>query len=85
MPDWAETAPPVFEQLSPVAKTYVPGSAADDNSPLVDYITMQNSPTAEVASARVVPTTDIRSRARATSTRGCEETDYPTATAGRSR
>ena len=38
MPDWSETAPPVFQQLSPVAKTYTPGAADDDNSPAVDYI-----------------------------------------------
>jgi hypothetical protein len=33
MPVWQETAPPVLQQVSPTAKTYRPGSAADDNSP----------------------------------------------------
>ena len=56
MPDWHETAPPVFQQLTPDAKTYTPGTAADNDSPAVDYITFAYSPTAEVASAPVVPT-----------------------------
>ncbi len=82
MPDWSESAPPVFEQLSPVAKTYVPGDADDDNSPAVDYITMQYSPTEEVASARVVPTTDIQIPSGGGSTSGCEASDYPAETDG---
>ena len=59
MPEWREAAPPVFQQLGPNAKTYTPGTAADDNSPAVDYITFGFSPTAAVPSAPVVPTTDI--------------------------
>jgi len=31
MPEWRENAPPVLQQVSPTLKTYVPGSAADDN------------------------------------------------------
>src|SRR5215218_7813285 len=38
MPVWHETAPPVLEQLTPASKTYKAGSAADDNSPTVDFI-----------------------------------------------
>ena len=82
MPDWTETQAPVLEQLSPTAKTYVAGSAADDNSAAVDFIAFANSPTAEVASAPVVPTTDIQIPSPGGSTSGCEEGDYPAATAG---
>jgi len=84
MPDWQETSPPIFQQLSPTAKTYVPGTAADDNSPAVDYITFQYSPTAEVVSAPVVPTSNIviPSPAANSNTSGCEPSDFPAATSG---
>jgi hypothetical protein len=59
MPEWRETAPPVLQQLSPTAKTYRPGTAADDNSPTVDFITFEFSPTKDIASAPVVPLNDI--------------------------
>jgi Zn-dependent M28 family amino/carboxypeptidase len=82
MPVWQETEPPVFEQLTPTAKPYAPGTAADDDSPAVDYITMEFSPTAEVPNAPVVPTNDIQIPSTGGSTSGCEESDYPAATAG---
>jgi Zn-dependent M28 family amino/carboxypeptidase len=84
MPEWQETAPPVFQQLSPVAKTYQPGSAADDNSPAIDYITFEFSPTAKIAGARVVPTSNIviSSPAANTNASGCSAADFPAATAG---
>jgi Zn-dependent M28 family amino/carboxypeptidase len=84
MPEWRETAPPVLEQLSPTAKTYTPGTAADDNSAAVDYITFEFSRTANVASAPVVPTNDIviPSPATDTSNSGCERDDFPASTSG---
>ncbi len=74
----------MFQQLTPTAKTYVPGTAADDNSPAVDYITFEFSPTADVPNARVVPTNDIviPSPATDTSNSGCEAADFPAATSG---
>jgi Zn-dependent M28 family amino/carboxypeptidase len=83
-PEWQETAPPVLQQLTPTAKTYKAGTAADDNSPAVDYITFANSPTAAVPSAPVVPVNDIviPSPAADTSTAGCEPEDFPAATTG---
>src|SRR3954454_6379846 len=59
MPEWRETAPPVLQQLSPTAKTYKPGTAADDNSPTVDFITFEHSPTKSLSNIKVVPTNDI--------------------------
>jgi Zn-dependent M28 family amino/carboxypeptidase len=84
MPEWRETAPPVFQQLSPTAKTYVPGTEADDGSAAVDYITFEFSPTANVASAPVVPVSDIviPSPAANSNTAGCEATDFPATTTG---
>src|SRR3954464_9729440 len=44
MPEWREDAPPVLEQTARNAKGYTPGSAADDNSPNVDFIAFEHSP-----------------------------------------
>jgi Zn-dependent M28 family amino/carboxypeptidase len=84
MPDWKENAPPVLQQLTPTNTTYTPGGAADDNSPAVDFIAFAYSPTKAVASAPVVPTTDIvaPSPAPNSNTSGCEPGDFPAATAG---
>jgi Zn-dependent M28 family amino/carboxypeptidase len=84
MPEWRETAPPVLQQLTPTAKTYRPGTAADDNSPNVDFITFEFSPTKDVPSAPVVPVNDIviPSPATDTSNAGCEAADFPAATSG---
>jgi len=82
MPDWHETALPVFQRLSPTARTYTPGTAADDNQPTVDYIAFEHSPTEAVASAPVVPTNDIKIPPAEANTSGCEPGDFPAATSG---
>ena len=82
MPEWEETAPPVLQQVSPTAKTYTPGTAADDNSPAVDYITFEHSPTASLSNVRVVPTNDITIPSPGGTTSGCEAADFPAATSG---
>jgi Zn-dependent M28 family amino/carboxypeptidase len=84
MPEWHETAPPVLQQLTPTAKTYTPGTAADDNNPAVDFIAFGFSPTKEVTSAPVVPVNDIviPSPAANTSNAGCEAEDFPASTTG---
>jgi Zn-dependent M28 family amino/carboxypeptidase len=81
MPEWRETAPPEFQQLSPTAKTYIPGTAADDNSPTVDYITFEFSPTKEVT-APVVPVNNILIPSPGGSTAGCAPEDFPATTSG---
>jgi Zn-dependent M28 family amino/carboxypeptidase len=81
MPEWRETAPPEFQQLTPTNKTYVAGTAADDNSPSVDYITFEFSPTKEV-SAPVVPVSNIQIPSPGGSTAGCAAADFPSTTAG---
>src|SRR3954454_6984465 len=45
MPVWRENAAPVQQQVSPANKSYVAGSAAADNSPSVDLIAFEHSPT----------------------------------------
>ena len=82
MPDWKENAPPVFQQLSPDATTYTPGTAANDDSAAVDYIAFEYSPTKAVASAPVVPTNDIVMTEPYTNTSGCEPEDFPAETSG---
>jgi len=77
MPEWLENAPPVLQQVSPTNKTYVPGSAADDNSPSVDFIAFEHTPTKSV-SAEVVTVghTDVPSDGGSVS--GCDPADFGT-------
>ena len=58
-PFWVETAPPVLQRVTPTARTYTPGTAEDDGSPDVDFITMTYSPTKTLTGVQVVPTNDI--------------------------
>ena len=80
MPEWHENAPPVLQQVAPTSKTYVPGSAADDNSPSVDFIAFEHSPTKSLANVNVVPTNDIVIPSPGGTTSGCEMSDFPAAT-----
>ena len=82
MPEWHETAPPVLQQVSPTNKTYVAGSAADDNSPSVDFIAFEHSPTTSLTNVKVVPTNDIVIPSPGGTTSGCEMSDFPAATSG---
>jgi Zn-dependent M28 family amino/carboxypeptidase len=82
MPEWQENAPPVLQQVSPTSKTYVAGSAEDDDSPSVDFIAFEHSPTASLTNVRVGPTTDIVIPSPGGTTSGCEMSDFPTATSG---
>jgi Zn-dependent M28 family amino/carboxypeptidase len=82
MPVWNETAPPVLQQVSPTNKTYVAGTAADDNSPSVDFIAFEHSPTKSLTNVKVVPTDDIVIPSPGGTTSGCEMSDFPAATTG---
>src|SRR3954464_6607399 len=82
MPEWKETAPPVLQQLTPANKTYKAGTAADDNSPAVDFIAFEHSPTKALNGVKVVPTNDIQIPSTGGSTSGCEMSDFPAATSG---
>jgi Zn-dependent M28 family amino/carboxypeptidase len=84
-PTWEENSPPLMEQVSPNAKTYVPGrNPEDDDNPAVDFITFEFSASGDVTAA-VIPTNDIvipPAAAPDGNTSGCESTDFPAETAG---
>ena len=80
MPDWRENAPPVLQQVLPTSKPYVAGSAADDDSPSVDFIAFEHSPTKSLTNVKVVPTNDIVIPSPGGTTSGCEMSDFPDAT-----
>jgi Zn-dependent M28 family amino/carboxypeptidase len=82
MPEWHETAAPVLQQVSPNSKTYRPGTAADDGSTAVDFITFEHSPTKSLSSLEVIAVghTDVPSDGGSTS--GCVAADYPAAVQG---
>ena len=82
MPIWHETAAPVLQLTSPSSKTYTPGSAADDDSPSVDFIAFEHSPTKSLTNVEVVPTNDIVIPSPGGTTSGCEMSDFPAATSG---
>ena len=75
MPIWEELAPPVLQQTAPGSKTYIPGSDADDNSPAVDFIAFEHTPTKSVSAEVVrVGHTDVPSDGGSTS--GCVAADF---------
>ena len=76
------TPPPVLQLTSPSNKTYTPGSAADDNSPSVDFIAFEHSPTKSLTNVKVVPTNDVVIPSPGGTTSGCEMSDFPAATSG---
>jgi Zn-dependent M28 family amino/carboxypeptidase len=80
MPIWHENAAPVLQLTSPSTKTYTPGSAADDDSPSVDFIAFEHSPTKSLTNVKVVPTNDIVIPSQGGTTSGCEMSDFPDAT-----
>jgi Zn-dependent M28 family amino/carboxypeptidase len=82
MPIWQENAAPVLQQVSPTNKTYVAGSAADDDSPSVDFIAFEHSPTKALTNVNVVPTNDIVIPSPGGTTSGCQVSDFPAATSG---
>jgi hypothetical protein len=83
MPEWVENNPPelVRTDVDP-DKTYIPGGAGDDDSPAVDFITFELSPSATLTDAKVVPTDDVQIPSPGGSTSGCEMADFPDAVDG---
>jgi Zn-dependent M28 family amino/carboxypeptidase len=85
-PFWVETQPAVLQRATPSARTYTYGTAEDDGSADVDYITMSYSPTKALTGVQVVPTNDIvipPPGGAGTSTSGCQAADYPSDIAGK--
>jgi Zn-dependent M28 family amino/carboxypeptidase len=83
-PFWNETKPPVLNWNNGTPpKSYRPGTAADNDQPTADFITMANSPTKEIVNTAVVPVNDIIDPPTGGSNAGCEAEDYPAAVAGK--
>jgi Zn-dependent M28 family amino/carboxypeptidase len=82
MPFWRENSPPLLQQTSPTAKTYRPGTAADDSSPNVDFITFEQSASGNLTNARVVPVNGIVIPSPGGTAAGCQASDFPAAISG---
>jgi Zn-dependent M28 family amino/carboxypeptidase len=83
-PTWRENSTPELELTSPTPMTYTPGGPEDDDSPDVDFITVEFSSSGNVE-ADVIPTNDIVIPPGVdpnTSTSGCEPEDFPAETEG---
>ena len=78
LPEWVENTTPLLSRTDvDPDKSYVAGTAADDDSPAVDFITFELSPSGTLTDVPVVPTNDILIPSPGGSTSGCEPGDYP--------
>ena len=60
LPEWVENSTPVLTRTDvDPDESYIPGTAADDDSPAVDFITFELSPSGNLTNVPVVPTNDI--------------------------
>ena len=83
MPEWVENSTPALTRTDvDPDKPYVPGTADDDDTPAVDFISVELSPSANLTDVPVVPTNDIQIPSPGGSTSGCEAEDYPAAISG---
>lgn len=83
LPEWVENSTPILTRTDvDPDKSYVAGTAADDDSPSVDFITFELSPSGNLTNARVVPTTDVVIPSPGGSTSGCEMADFPAEVSG---
>jgi Zn-dependent M28 family amino/carboxypeptidase len=74
-PFWSETAPGVLNMVAPTPKTYRYGTAESDPA-TVDFITMANSPAANLDDVEVVPVGGIVDPPTGGSQSGCKAEDY---------
>ena len=83
LPEWIENSTPVMARTDAThERSYVAGTAEDDDSPSVDFITFELSPSGTLTDVPVVPTSDVTIPSPGGTTSGCEMTDFPAATAG---
>ena len=83
LPEWVENNTPVLTRTDvDPPKSYIPGTDEDDDSPSVDFITFELSPSGTLTDVPVVPTNDVVIPSPGGTTSGCEMTDFPAATAG---
>jgi Zn-dependent M28 family amino/carboxypeptidase len=83
LPEWVENSTPLLTRTDVEPDhSYVAGTAADDDSPSVDFITFELSPSGNLTNVPVVPTNDVIIPSPGGSTSGCEPEDYPAAVSG---
>jgi len=83
LPEWVENSTPVLTRTdADPPESYTAGTAADDDSPNVDFITFELSPSGSLTNVPVVPTNDILIPSPGGSTSGCEPEDYPATVSG---
>jgi Zn-dependent M28 family amino/carboxypeptidase len=83
LPEWVENSTPVMSRTDvDPDESYVAGTAAGDDSPDVDFITFELSPSGDLTNVPVVPTNDVQIPSTGGSTSGCEAEDYPAAVSG---
>jgi Zn-dependent M28 family amino/carboxypeptidase len=83
LPEWVENSTPVLTRTDvDPDRSYKAGTAADDDSPAVDFITFELSPSGNLTNVPVVPTNDVQIPSTGGSTSGCEPEDYPAAVNG---
>ena len=83
MPEWVENSTPVLARTDVEPdKSYVPGTAADSDSPDVDFISAQLSSSGDLTDAPIVPTSDVTIPSPGGTTSGCEAEDFPAEVAG---
>ncbi len=80
IPDWSENATPTFARTD-VGKSYTAGTAADDNTPTVDFITLEQSPSGTLTDVPIVPV-DITIPSLGGTTSGCTLADFPAEVSG---
>jgi Zn-dependent M28 family amino/carboxypeptidase len=82
VPFWEETQLPVLNQVTPTAKPYRPGTAAQSDTPDVDFISMPGSPTVSLDNVPVVPVGGIVIPSPGGTQSGCAAADFPAAVNG---
>ena len=83
LPEWVENSTPLLRRTDvDPGKSYVAGTAEDDDSPNVDFITFELSPSGTLTDVPVVPTNDVVIPSPGGTTSGCEPEDFPTETTG---
>jgi len=83
LPAWVENRTPVLARTDVEPdESYRAGTAADDDSPNVDFITFELSPSGTLTNVPVVPTNDIVIPSPGGTTSGCEASDFPSAVQG---
>ena len=82
IPEWVENSPSTLARTdTDPDTTYTAGTAADDDTPAVDFIAFEQSPTANLTDVPVVPV-DITIPSPGGTTSGCTADEFPPEVSG---